>query len=202
MKKLFKRIIAVLAVAVLMLSLTACGEIKKAETTVNNMFTAFKAADFDKAREYIDVDKIISEESDNKKLVNAETIMKTLFDRLNYEIISSEKVDENTVIVKTKITAVDMKPVIGEFFKSAMQYAISNAFANPTPSEEEMNKKMEELFVAAATKPDLATVTNEVDIKVISTDNTWKVASDETFANALLGGLLDSIKDIQNSFKK
>lgn len=202
MKKLFKRIIAVLAVAVLMLSLTACGEIKKAETTVNNMFTAFKAADFDKAREYIDVDKIISEESDNKKLVNAETIMKTLFDRLNYEIISSEKVDENTVIVKTKITAVDMKPVIGEFFKSAMQYAISNAFANPAPSEEETNKKMEELFVAAATKPDLATVTNEVDIKVISTDNTWKVASDETFANALLGGLLDSIKDIQNSFKK
>ena len=55
--------------------------------------------------------------------------MENLFGKLEYEIVSSEKIDKNTVVVKTKITAVDMKPVLGEFFGKALQYAFANAFS-------------------------------------------------------------------------
>ena len=121
--------------------------------------------------------------------------------KLDYEIVASNKVDNNNVVVKTKITATDMKPVMSEFLTKALQYAFSNAFANPQPTEEETNKKMEEILVECAAKPDLATVTNEVDIKVIKTESKeWKIEADDAFINALLGGLADATKEMENNF--
>ena len=198
MKK-FKSITAIILTLILTLSLTGCGEIKKAETAVNGMFTAFKNLDFEEAQKYVNVDEITKagEEANEHSML----IMETVFDNLSYEIISSEKVDNETVIVKTKVTATDMKPVLGEFLSKALEYAFSNAFANPQPTEEETNKKMEEILVECASKPDLATVTNEVDIKVIKTESKdWKIEADDAVVNALLGGLADAAKEMENAF--
>lgn len=60
---------------------------------------------------------------------------------------------------------------------------------------------MQEIPVECASKPDLAAVTNEVDIKVVKTENReWKVESDDAFVNALLGGLADAAKEMENTF--
>lgn len=198
MKKI-KSIIAIFLTLMLMLSLTGCGEIKKAETAVNGMFAAFKKLDFEEAQKYVNVEDITKTDNDTDK--NSKLIMETVFDNLNYEIVSSEKIDDNTVIVKTKITATDMKPVMGEFFSKALEYALSTAFSTPQPTEEETNKKMEEILVECVSKPDLATVTNEVDIKVIKTESkSWKIEADETFVNAVLGGLAEAAKEMENAF--
>ncbi|MBR1969897.1 MAG: DUF4878 domain-containing protein [Clostridia bacterium] len=197
--KRFKSIIAIILTLILILSLTGCGEIKKAETAVNGMFTAFKNLDFEEAQKYVNVDEITKAGEEANE--NSMLIMETVFDNLSYEIISSEKVDSETVIVKTKVTATDMKPVLGEFLTKALEYAFSNAFANPQPTEEETDKKMEEILVECASKPDLATVTNEVDIKVIKTESKdWKIEADDAVVNALLGGLADAAKEMENAF--
>lgn len=194
-----KSIIATLLTFIFMLSLTGCGEIKKAETAVNGMFTAFKNLDFEEAQKYVNVDEITKAGEEANE--NSMLIMETVFDNLSYEIISSEKVDSETVIVKTKVTATDMKPVLGEFLTKALEYAFSNAFANPQPTEEETNKKMEEILVECASKSDLATVTNEVDIKVIKTESKdWKIEADDAVVDALLGGLADAAKEMENAF--
>lgn len=199
--KRIKSIIATILALVLLLSLTGCGEIKKAETTVNGMFTAFKNTDIEAAAKYVDVDEINASE-DGSDSISIELVMKTIFNKLDYKIISSEKVDDNTVKVKTEITVTDMKPVLGEFFTNAMQYAFSTAFSNPQPTEEETNKKMEEMFIESASKEDLATVTNEVDITVVKTENNeWKVKSDDTFADALLGGLITAGEELSKAFE-
>ncbi|MBE7046816.1 MAG: DUF4878 domain-containing protein [Ruminococcaceae bacterium] len=198
MKKL-RSVIAVILTFVFMISLTGCGEIKKAESAVNNMFSAFKSLDFDKAQKYVDINDIKSSDSEDGLTGNAEMFMKNLFNRLDHKIISSEKIDSDTVNVTTEITAVDMKPVLGEFFASAMQYALSNAFSNPQPTEEEINEKMEELFATSASKPDLATVTNQVVIKVVKQDKEWKVIPDDTFVDAILGGLTEAAKELENA---
>lgn len=198
MKK-FKSITAIILTLILTLSLTGCGEIKKAETAVNGMFTAFKNLDFEEAQKYVNVDEITKAGEEANE--NSMLIMETVFDNLSYEIISSEKVDSETVIVKTKVTATDMKTVLGEFLSKALEYAFSNAFADPQPTEEETNKKMEEILVECASKPDLATVTNEVDIKVIKTESKdWKIEADDAVVNALLGGLADAAKEMENAF--
>lgn len=199
--KRIKSIIATILALVLLFSLTGCGEIKKAETAVNGMFTAFKNTDIEAAAKYVDVDEINASE-DSSDSISTEFVMKTIFNKLDYKIISSEKVDDTTVKVKTEITVTDMKPVLGEFFTNAMQYAFSTAFSNPQPTEEETNKKMEEMFIESASKEDLATVTNEVDITVVKTENNeWKVKSDDTFADALLGGLITAGEELSKAFE-
>ena len=199
--KRIKSIIDTILALVLLLSLTGCGEIKKAETAVNGMFTAFKNTDIEAAAKYVDVDEINASE-DSSDSISTELVMKTIFNKLDYKIISSEKVDDTTVKVKTEITVTDMKPVLGEFFTNAMQYAFSTAFSNPQPTEEETNKKMEEMFIESASKEDLATVTNEVDITVVKTENNeWKVKSDDTFADALLGGLITAGEELSKAFE-
>jgi hypothetical protein len=107
-------------------------------------------------------------------------------------------------MVKTEITAIDMKPVMGEFFTNAMQFAFSNAFTPEEQqlSDEEMDKKMEELFIQSVSKSDLATVTNTVDIKVVEVEKTWKAAVDETFTDALFGGLMTVAEDMEKSFNQ
>ena len=165
------------------------------------MFTAFKNTDIEAAAKYVDVDEINASE-DSSDSISTELVMKTIFNKLDYKIISSEKVDDTTVKVKTEITVTDMKPVLGEFFTNAMQYAFSTAFSNPQPTEEETNKKMEEMFIESASKEDLATVTNEVDITVVKTENNeWKVKSDDTFADALLGGLITAGEELSKAFE-
>ena len=199
--KRIKSIISTILALVLLFSLTGCGEIKKAETAVNGMFTAFKNTDIEAAAKYVDVDEINASE-DSSDSISTEFVMKTIFNKLDYKIISSEKVDDTTVKVKTEITVTDMKPVLGEFFTNAMQYAFSTAFSNPQPTEEETNKKMEEMFIESASKEDLATVTNEVDITVVKTENNeWKVKSDDTFADALLGGLITAGEELSKAFE-
>ena len=197
--KRIKTITAIILTLILTLSLTGCGEIKKAETAVNGMFTAFKSLNFEEAQKYVNVDEITKAGEEANE--NSMLIMETVFDNLSYEIISSEKVDSETVIVKTKVTATDIKPVFGAFSTKALEYAFSNAFANPQPTEEETNKKMEEILVECASKPDLATVTNEVDIKVIKTESKdWKIEADDAVVNALLGGLADAAKEMETAF--
>lgn len=123
-----------------------------------------------------------------------------MFKQLDYKILSSEKKDDSTVIVSTEITNTDMKPVMSEYFKNALQYAFSIAFADPQPTEEETNKKMEELLIESATKTGLATVTNTVDITVVKNDdNSWEIQSDDdAFLNALLGGMYDAVNELQD----
>lgn len=130
MHTLFKHVIKIAVICALLFSLSGCGEVKKAETSVNNMFKAFQNLNFEDARNYIDLNDIKISNAEDGLTGNSELFMKTLFEKINHKIISSEKVDENTVMVKTKVTAIDMKPVMGEFFRNAMEYAFSKAFSD------------------------------------------------------------------------
>lgn len=202
MKKISKRLLA-LSLAVLMLvSLCSCSSAtKQAETTVSSMFDAFKSLDFEKAQNYIDIEDMKHSQVEESETTNYEMFMGALFDRLDYTIISSEEVDSENVNVVVKITAVDIKPVLGEYIVAALQYAFANAFADPQPTEEETNKKMEELFIASASKDDLATVTNEVTIKVAKEEGKWKVVSDDAFVDAMFGGIIAATEALSDSFK-
>ena len=203
MKKTLKISTTLFLVLTMVLSLTGCGESKKAENTVSGMFSALKEANVEKVSEYMSLDGFkSSDEGEDSITANTELIIQNMFKQLDYKIISSEKKDDSTVVVSAEITNTDMKPVMGEFFASALQYAFANAFADPQPSEEETNKKMEELLIASVTKPDLATVTNTTDITVIKTeDKSWKIKPDDAFLNALLGGMYEAAKEIQDSFE-
>lgn len=203
MKKVLKLSVLMILVVSMTLSLVACGTgvTEKAEASVNGMFQAFKSLDFEKAQQFVNLNELTFDKDEVNLDVEAKTFMKALFGKLDYAIVSSEKVDDNTVNVLVKITALDMKPVLADFMVAALQYAFANAFADPQPTEEETAQKMEELLVAAATKEGLATVTNEVTVRVVNKDNGWKIAPDDTFTNALFGGLKEASEALNESFE-
>jgi hypothetical protein len=59
---------------------------------------------------------------------------------------------------------------------------------------------MEELFIASATKEGLATVTNEVTVKVVKKDSNWKVVAEDELVDAMFGGLIAAAQAIEDSF--
>ena len=203
--KRFKNVLTLLLlIFACLLNLTGCGETQNAEKTVSGMFEAFKSLEFEKAKTYVDYNEF--KISDNKDSITGDIdlLMKNLFNKLDYKIISSEKNDNKNVIVKTEITAIDMKPIMSEVFSNALQIAFANALASKDQqlSEEDTYKKIEEIFIQSLSKPDLKTVTNTVDINVVKTKDGWKVNVDETMTNALFGGLKTVINDMGKTFRQ
>lgn len=199
MKKTTRKILIPILMLSLIFSICGCSAEQSAKNTVDNMFKAFEELDFEKAKKYIDTDEIKFTDNSNSVTGNAEMYMQTLFDRLSHEIVSAEAVDDDTVTVKTKITAVNMEPVMINFFTKAMQYTFAAALSEEKPTDDEMNQQLISYFVECATADDNEMITNEVDITVTKVDGNWTVSTDETFINALFGNLLDALSGIENA---
>ncbi|MBQ2890367.1 MAG: hypothetical protein IJE44_01815 [Clostridia bacterium] len=199
MKK-FKHLTALLLVFVLAFAFVSCGDdaVKEAEQTVHNMFSALKAFDLEALNKFVEDSEDITD-TDNALLTeNTEEVVKAMFGGVDYKIISSEQIDEDTVNVKTSITAIDMKPVFKDFFASAMQLAFTSAFSDM--SEDELTAKMEEMLWEKITAPDLDKITTEVTLEVSKEDGIWKVDADDNFSDALMGGLEEAVEEIESSF--
>ncbi|MBR2916947.1 MAG: hypothetical protein IKC07_05050 [Clostridia bacterium] len=199
MKK-FKQLTALLLVFVLAFAFVSCGDdaVKEAEQTVHNMFSALKAFDVEALNKFVEDSEDITDIDDALLTENTEEIVKAMFGGVDYKIISSEQIDEDTVNVKTSITAIDMKPVFKDFFASAMQLAFTSAFSDM--SEDELTAKMEEMLWEKITAPDLDKITTEVTLEVSKEDGVWKVDADDNFASAIMGGLEEAVEEIESSF--
>lgn len=189
-----KKIVALILSLAMVLSLAGCGEEKKAQEAVINLFEAFKAGDFEKAEGYLlkDADSDETEDGD-------EDMFNHVFTKLDYTIVSSGKLDGENVDVTARITAPDMEVAVGDFFSKAIEFALENAFSETPLSDEESAAEIERIFIEATEKEDLGTVTNEVTVKVVKTDEGWKVNSDEAFVDAVTGGMMTALKEMENS---
>lgn len=197
MKKTVKRLVAMVLAAVLVFALAGCTPEKKAERAVNSFLSEIKKVNIEKALNYVDK----AEETKGDWLnENTELFIEELFSRLDYEIITSEIVDENTINVTVKLTNVDMKPVIKEFVAEAMKYALSNIGADPEPTEDEVNAKMIEILKTCLNKEGLEMVTMDATIEVVLVEGVWKISIDGSLMNAMLGGLSDAAADFSKSF--
>ena len=197
MKKTVKRLVAMVLAAVLVFALAGCTPEKKAERAVNSFLSEIKKVNIENALSYVDK----AEETKGDWLnENTELFIEELFSRLDYEIITSEIVDENTINVTVKLTNVDMKPVIKEFVAEAMKYALSNIGADPEPTEDEVNAKMIEILKTCLNKEGLEMVTMDATIEVVLVEGAWKISIDGSLMNAMLGGLSYAAWDLSKSF--
>lgn len=201
MKKTLKRITVLALALAMIMSFAGCGETEKAEAAVTTVLESFKMGDLDNAEEYMNVEDMTGDGDEGIGL-DGEEMLKAMFQNLDYKIISSELMDDGSVIVKTEITATDMAPVLSDFMASAIEYAFATAFVTPQPTDEELEKIMEDMFTECATKPDLATVTNTVDITVTETAEGWRLADDELFVDAVTGGLLTAADEMEAAFSE
>jgi len=194
-----KRIVGLILAFSMVFCLFGCGAESAAKEAVCGMMEAFKVLDFDTAGKYVSLDEIkVGEDTADSETGKA--MLKTVFEKLEYEILSTQVVDDNTVKVKTKITAVEMASVISEYAAAALQYAFSYAFSQEKPSDEEIQQKNTEFFMDAVKNNIEKTATSEVDITVVNEDGAWKVKADDEFSDALLGGLRAAVEKLEDSF--
>ncbi len=188
MKKISKFLTLILMLSALVLGLTACGDpTKNAETIVSKELDTLKAFDDNTFKEFFGEDSLSSFGLEGVDEEQIKTFFKAIVDNLSYTIVSSEKVDDKTITVKTDITAIKMETVMKKFMEDIVAFGSSKEAANI--SQEDAVKKSVELLVNAVTQPNLETITTTVDIKVLKTDDGWSVQVDKDLLNAIYGGM-------------
>lgn len=190
-----KKIMAIILAAALCVSLTACGEIQKAEKSVNDIFSAVKSADLEKMSGYADIKKY---DADDIKQV--EPIIKALAKNFDYKIISSEQQDNNTVTVNAEITVSDLSSFFKDYMQKAMEYTMSNfsAMLSGQLSEEEQAQQVQTLLTECLENADLSNlVTEQITINVVKgDDNKWKPQIDEAVTATLFKGMFGEMGDL------
>ena len=199
MKKGLKIALSIVLMLSMLLAMTGCGEEKKAQKAFEDLMSSLKALDFEQAQQYMNLDEITIGE-DESLTGDAKYFMENLFGKLEWEVLSATKIDNQTVQITANITALDMKPILGELFKKALEYAFENAFSSTPPSDAENEAKMNEFLTEIVSGADLTTVTTEVTVKVVQGENGWHVMPDEAFTDALLGGMNGAVSALENSF--
>jgi len=113
---------------------------------------------------------------------------------LRYKIVSSSLAGD-TATVKTEITNIDLAEVLRIYTQQAMFVAMQ------ARSEEELNAKMEQLFLDLLKRKDNKTVTSAVDIRLTRDEDGWKLCFDRELWNAVLGGLFSAFESPEESFQ-
>lgn len=169
MKKAF-----ILILALCMVFLTACGSASPTDALKADMENA-KASP----------DEIMGDIGSDGF---GEDASKALIDKVlefEYEF-GEEKIDGDTATVETTITTYPF----GDIFTAVITDFLTQAFANPNMSEDDMSKMMDQLLMDkmdAAEKSYKETIT----ISLAKEDGKWVVQESDEMANALTGGMLD-----------
>lgn len=194
MKRAIKIIAAILAALVLTIGFSACGSANSPEAAVKGAFDAVKKQDLEKAEKYVDLTDTRAFITEKTKVTDTDAVLKEIGKKLEYEIISTEQVDENTAKVKTKVTSIDMTAVMKNYFSQNLQNSISAIFGTAQQSTEE--NKVDTLFMQCLSAESVGTVTKEAEITVKKGEGGWKVSTDSTFNDAFLGGLKSTAETI------
>jgi len=184
-----RKIAGLIVIILFAVVLTACGP--KGETPEQAVTNALNAIrDYDKIamEKYLDDDFMRENETEDD-----EENTKLLCKKLVYTIKSSS-VNGDTATVKAEVTNLDMGKIMAAYMEQALQVAFANAFAEEPMGDEELEARIEEIFLDLLGKEDNDTVTTTVDIKLTKGKSNWIIDSDEAFQDAVLGGLLTALQ--------
>lgn len=201
-----KKILSIVISITLLLSLCACKEVEKAETTVNNYFAAMTNKDKTALQKYVvSEDENNTSEDENSEAQDPEALDEysedfwNAFSKVTYEIKSSERdaEDKKKVNVSLDVTSVDL----ASLYQSALNAALENAFANIFSSEANIDISDEayDRFAKSISDGDVPMTTTSVIFSVIKTDDGWKIEANDEFYDAITGGFVSYINSIGNS---
>ena len=170
--------------------------------TVNSAFDALKNYDMETLGNYMNTDAITKEATDVVKTNGSKDEVteseKALFKHITYTVTEPEEVTifDKEIQMEVKLSNKNMGEVLVKYFKDALVYSFSTAFSTDTVTQEESDKKMQELFVEAIDSENISITESVVDIKLIKQENgTWKIefVNEEQFVNAILPSFQETL---------
>lgn len=188
--KYFKLVSLLVIFFILSLSLVGCAP--KPDVTVKSFFDALQKQDLVTAKTYV------NEADDKFKFDDAEQekIVKSIFSKLKYEIISSS-VEKDTATVKTKVIAPDLVKITTKAMSDILPILFAQALSGNTDSKAS-EKMFEQYFANSLADPNVAMTTAEVDIKLIKSKDkkSWVIQADDNLLNGITGNLIRAFEDL------
>ena len=196
MIKYVKKTGAVILMVVLCFLLAACSGSKgrkadeSAEQAVKNYLEAVKKQDQKTVAQYLEGGDSFSASTE------AYEEMPELYDKIldfDYKILSSEE-QEGHAVVRVEVTTYDF----GTFFSGMFQEMFAKAFETmfSETSEAEMDAMMKEYADNNMSLLKSKNITSEAEIELVKYEDGWKIKDATSMANAILGGVVDSLSDM------
>lgn len=185
-----KKLIGVILSLTLLFTLVGCGgKNETPEQAVNKGLLAIKNLDEVAMNKYFDKNVLEEQLEENEELIeenldNAKLLVK----HLGYEVLSSS-VDGDSAVVNAKITNIDMKEIVSEYFVKALTLAFSGK------DDDVIETELEAMMIELLEDENVKLVTTEVKVNLNKGEDNWIIDPDEDFMNAILGDLL-SIGDM------
>ena len=206
-----KRIALFLVLCVIaMFGLEGCGASAPTPTeTANTFLTGIQKGDDDAINSVYEpgdfnIGEAFNAIGDSTEAVNEdEEILKALLAKIpefEYEV-SDEQVKDKEATVAVKITTYPFGEAMKDFMTDYFSKALEMAFSDP--SDKEMEKLANSLFKEKLDALKEKTYTKTATLTMTQKDGVWKIdkiEEDSDFADALLGGMLSSIKDLDGLF--
>jgi hypothetical protein len=191
------------------ISLSGCGEVKKARVAIDGMFNSYQNADFSNIQNYVDFGSSLDNfkknfsDSDIKMFEDKNVLTKLalITSQTDYDITKIEKADANTVNATLKISAVDASPLVSDFLQQYIAFAFTTAFSGAASQEssDDLDAKMENqagiIIEGIASEQNLQKISNTIDITVKKANGTWKVEGSDDLIDDVTGGFLTAINN-------
>lgn len=182
-----KRKLKIMAVILLTLSLVGCGA--KPDATVKNFFASAQKSDIAAMTTYISKDTT----TDSFKYTDAdqEKIVKSIFSKVSYEIVSSSVSGKNAV-VKTKVTSLDLPKIYSKLVADMLPTLFAQAMAG---NKDDTQAQLMTALTNSINDPNAPKTTTEVDIKLAKGDKGWLIVANDDLINALTGNMKKAFAD-------
>lgn len=191
--KNFKRLAAIMLLFVLVAGVYGCGSKKPSDvvTTYLDQIKKGSNEDLDKL-----LNKTLSEGEEKNNAYDGSTKkLISSMSKITYKI-NSEKVDGDSATVNVTLNGPEFSKAIGEFMKKAMADALSKAFSNEQPSQEENEKLYDKMLSESIDNMPFADRTG--DIKLTKTNGEWTIAADDSLEKILLGIDMNALSKLED----
>lgn len=154
------------------------------ETTLEP-FSSFTSQDW---INYLDINDIFSTGSALSTQID-QSLAEQIASYFDYRITGVTQ-DGDTAYVTTDITSLDLESVINQCRTHLLEYACTTESIRA--SDEELSAKTAQILLDALSANE-ASATNTVVIQLTNNGHIWETALDDSFADALLGGIEDAV---------
>ncbi len=185
MKNFLRKTILFLTLSIMMLSLIGCSSAKP-DASVKGFLESIKKLDFNTAQTFIKSDS--PQEEFKYDSPEQEKIVKAIFDKISYEIVSTTK-EGDTAKVKTKVTSIDMPKTSSKLMSDMMSVLLSQSLSDNKVDEAKQTEMIMESFINALNDPNVAKTTTEVEIKLVKENKKWLVLPSEELSDSLTGNM-------------
>lgn len=197
MKKFTLILAVLLSMAVITLSMTACGKSdaevqSEAEESFASVMEAFKNGDIETIKSYCMSPDTISDDTELRS-----AILSSL-ENVTYDIKSKSVNDNKNITVNAEITMIDSSKVMEKYIENIAALISSSDYQNKldTITREEYQELMNNELKKALNNQDIPSVTKEVSVNMRYDNGVWKLNGSE-LTDLLITNTIDAISQIR-----